>query len=75
MSDNAGTIKGVCHTPMSGIAELIVVTDDGKTQNLVCDAGPLFRALRASGAKPGTRITWEMTDWGTMAGFDVEGEN
>ena len=71
MSENVGTIVGVEHTPMSGMATLVVATTEGRVERLACDAGPLFRSLRDSGAGPGTVITWEMTDFGTMAGFDV----
>ena len=69
---NTGTIQYINHTPGSGLATVVILTDGGDIESVHADAGPLFRALDASGARIGTRISYTVTDWGTMEGFDIE---
>lgn len=67
-----GTIQHIDHTPGSGLATVVILTDDGDIESVHADAGPLFRALSASRASLGTRIGYDTTDYGTMSAFTVE---
>jgi len=67
-----GTIQTVNWTQGSGIATVEILTDYGDIVTIPVEASPFFRALTASGAKNGSRISYEVTDYGTMSHFQVE---
>jgi len=67
-----GTIQYINWTRGSGLATVTVLSDEGDVAMVHVDAGPFFRALNASGAKLGTRISYDVTDCGTMSHFQVE---
>ncbi len=63
-----GTILGVQHTPMSGLATMIM--DCGAYH---CDAGPLFRSLHSAFGEQGPigkAISFSVDAMGGMCGFD-----
>lgn len=62
-----GTVQNVEHQPGSGIAQVIVLDEDGTVSRLACDAGPLLR----SPIKVGMTIDYEMSDYGTMESFEI----
>ena len=67
-----GTILAVQHTPMSGLA--MMVMDCGTYH---CDAGPLFRSLHNAFGEPGPigkHISFSVDAMGGMCGFDPIGE-
>ena len=68
-----GTFRGIDYTRGSGLATLFLVDDAGDVNVVHADAGPLFRAIGASGLRPGDEIEYETDDLGTMAGFTVIG--
>ena len=45
MADDVGTIEGLCTTPGSGIAHLLLRGNDGHLRVVLCDAAPTMRAL------------------------------
>ena len=65
------TIQHVEWTRGSGLATLVVLDSCGDILHLHADAGPLSRALDASGATTGTVIDYDLTDYGTLAAFNL----
>lgn len=76
MRDNGpATITRVAHSMGSGIATVYLRDDDDNEIPVHVEAGSFFRAIQdLPGDAPiiGRRVTYSMTDFGTMSAFSLE---
>jgi hypothetical protein len=69
-----GTIQGIDHAQGSGLATVILLNESGDVSLVHADAGPIFRAIAASGLREGDELEYETSDLGTMVGFSAVGD-
>ena len=66
------TVERIDWAPGSGIATVQLHDEDNNVALVPADAGPLFRALDGCEENIlGHLINYELTDWGTLATFEV----
>ena len=67
-----GTIQHVHLQRGSGIATVILLDETGDVVSVHAEAGPFMRAYSSAGIAMGSKINYEVDEYGVMTSFQLE---